>query len=658
MRCARARIRCARARLVIAAVLITATSAVVGFASPANAATSMSISWGLPAGNYGVGWGAICRSGSSGAGYSQYFEYPTALDPANPIMPNPVRINAGCTADQVRMEAYFRGPTKPYDPLLENGAIAVRISPSPSSQNVGQLSFPVSGQAGTGHFIAKLLSRAPITNERVHLDIFEITGQHLSSTGYAMDAFSSGTSRGDVMRSGPLWNGQYLAFVEDRVAGTKAVGFVEVNGDTATELDLDMTCFGIDNCQFIGAVADSPGAFHPLSPTRIVDTRRGLGIAQAVQPGDGRNRDPDPTTRADSTENHQFIVGGAGGVPKLGVSAVLLNVTVTGGQTDGSLKVFPKPARTDPFDDQSSFGSNPSSTQVYWRAGEDSPNLVVAKVGVGGRVRLDSLSFGDAHVVVDVLGWYDEGQPGQSGSRLVALPPERALDTRNGIGGSATAFGAGTTRDLKVAGRPTVPAGATSVVATVTGVGPDSQTFVTAWPAGTPRQETSVLNVAPGTVRPNLATVPPGGNGNWSLFNERGTHHLLVDIVGYYTTAANAGGAVTAMAAMRVIDTQRGVGGGALGAGETRAVKVSGLGNVPGSAKAVFLNTTVIDGTAWSYLTVWPGGARPETSNLNWGVGDRRSNLVLVPVGPGGTVQVYNAFGAVDVAAEVVGWVS
>ena len=95
-----------------------------------------------------------------------------------------------------------------------------------------------------------------------------------------------------------------------------------------------------------------------------------------------------------------------------------------------------------------------------------------------------------------------------------------------------------------------------------------------------------------------------------------------------------------------------------LGAGETRALKVGGLGNVPGSAKAVFLNTTVIDGTAWSYLTVWPGGARPETSNLNWGVGDRRSNLVLVPVGPGGTVQVYNAFGAVDVAAEVVGWVS
>ena len=125
---------CTRARFVIAAVLITAASAVVGFASPANAATSMSISWGLPAGNYGIGWDAVCRSGSTGAGYSQYFEYPTALNPQNPIMPNPVRISAACTADQIRMETYSHSPTKPYDSLAEDGAIAVRISPSPSSQ--------------------------------------------------------------------------------------------------------------------------------------------------------------------------------------------------------------------------------------------------------------------------------------------------------------------------------------------------------------------------------------------------------------------------------------------------------------------------------------------------------------------------------------------
>ncbi len=644
----------------LAAVLLAAGAggAVVLPAPAAHAATSMSITWGFPAGNYGIGWDSVCRSGSAGSNYSQYFEYPTALDPRNPIMPNPVRINSACTANQIRMEAYSHSPTKPYDAALDDGAIAVRISPSPSSQNIGQLRFPVAGQPDTGHFTARILSRTPVGEGRLHLDIFQITGQPLSSTGYAIDAFSSGVSRGDRLVSGPLWNGSYLAFIADSATGTEAVGFVDVSGDTPTEIDLDVPCFGIDNCRFTGAVADAPGAFHPLPPTRTVDTRKALGIAGAVHPGDGRNSDPDPTTRAESFENHQFVVAGVGGVPRLGVGAVLLNVTVTGGQTGGSLKLFPKPARTDPFDDQSSFGVSPSSTQVYWRAGEDSPNLVIAKVGVGGRVRVDNVSYGDAHLVVDVLGWYDEGQPGQTGSRLVAQAPERFLDTRNGIGGPATPFTTGTTRELKVSGRPGIPAGVSAVVATVTGVGPDSQTFVTVWPAGTPRQETSVLNVAPGSVRPNLATVPPGVSGGWSLFNERGTHHMLVDVVGYYTATGAVGGLVTPIGAARVIDTQRGLGGAAFGPGETRAVTVTGGGAAPAGAKAVFLNTTVIDGDAWSYLTVWPGGARPETSNLNWGTGDRRSNLVLAPVGPGGTVQMFNAFGSVHIAAEVVGWVN
>ena len=85
---------------------------------------------------------------------------------------------------------------------------------------------------------------------------------------------------------------------------------------------------------------------------------------------------------------------------------------------------------------------------------------------------------------------------------------------------------------------------------------------------------------------------------------------------------------------------------------------MTGIVGVPANATAVFVNTTVLDGNAWSYLTLWPGGARPETSNLNWTAGDRRSNLALVPVGSGGTIQIFNAFGGVHVAAEVVAYVA
>ena len=630
------------------AVLVTAIAGVHPTVASAN---SFSYRWQLPAGFYGVGIGRTCTNGASSAGYEWFYEYPTSLNQNNPILPNPLSVDAACTLRDVRMEFYARAADKAYDAWAGDGAVALDFT---AGTNIGLIPFPTTTTAGRlrGH----LLSRSPIAEGRVTIDIFQVTGQPTTSTGVVVDAFSSSASKSNTYLTGSLWNGQYLAFVTDTATGAKATGFIVVNGDTTFDLDLDTACFGIDGCQFAGTVADAPGAFHPLPPTRIVDSRKGLGIATAVAPGDGRNSDPDPTTRFDSLVNHQFAVDGVAGVPARGIGAVLLNVTATGGQTGGSLKLFPKPPYTQVFDDQSSFGPTPASTQLFWRPGEDSPNLVIAKVGIGGMIRVANVSFGLVNVVVDVLGWYDESQPGQSGSRLTAVSPERFLDTRNGIGGARKSFGPNESRDLKVAGRSQIPTDATAVVGTVTGVAPNSQTFVTVWPAGTPRFETSVLNVEPAAIRPNLATVAPGTGGNWSIYNERGSHDLLVDVVGFYSSSK--GGLVTPIAASPVIDTFNGVGGPPFGSGETRPVRVTGIAGVPANATAVFVNTTVLDGNAWSYLTLWPGGARPETSNLNWTAGDRRSNLALVPVGAGGTIQIFNAFGGVHVAAEVVAYVS
>ncbi len=80
-------------------------------------------------------------------------------------------------------------------------------------------------------------------------------------------------------------------------------------------------------------------------------------------------------------------------------------------------------------------------------------------------------------------------------------------------------------------------------------------------------------------------------------------------------------------------------------------------GEVPANATAVALNVTATDTTAPSYLTVYPtGSAIPTVSNLNWSTGQTVANLVIVPVGAGGQVTLYNSQGNADVVVDLEGY--
>ncbi|HYS28126.1 MAG TPA: hypothetical protein VEQ12_01305 [Candidatus Limnocylindria bacterium] len=121
-------------------------------------------------------------------------------------------------------------------------------------------------------------------------------------------------------------------------------------------------------------------------------------------------------------------------------------------------------------------------------------------------------------------------------------------------------------------------------------------------------------------------------------------------------------GQYNALPPTRILDTRNGTGGvlaAPLGPGATLDVQVTGHGGVPTTGvSAVVLNVTTTNTSAASYLTVYPSGiGRPTASNLNWGPGKTVANLVQVALG-GGRVTLYNAFGQVDVVADVQGWVS
>jgi len=399
------------------------------------------------------------------------------------------------------------------------------------------------------------------------------------------------------------------------VAGAPRV--VDANGDGVATLD-------------IGAYEAQPpvpevvrDTFRPLTPARLLDTRSGSG-APAQRLGPGGKLD--------------LQVTGRSGVPAAGVSSVVLNVTVTETTATSFLTAWPAGM------------ARPVASNLNYTAGQTVPNLVTVKVGQGGKVSLYNNS-GATHVVADVTGWY--GAAG--GSPFTPVTPSRILDTRAGAGAPAAAVGPASTLSLQVTGRGGVPAaGVAAVVLNVTVTDPTATSYLTAWPAGVTRPPTSNLNHVAGQTVPNLVIVKVGDGGRVNLYNNAGTAHVVADVAGWFGDKAES--EFTSLPPERILDTRSGP--AKPGPASVQELQVTGRAGVPETGvSAVVLNVTVTEPTAGSYLTGWPAGvAQPLASNLNYVAGLTVPNLVVVKVGEGGKVNLYNNAGWAHVIADVAGW--
>lgn len=113
----------------------------------------------------------------------------------------------------------------------------------------------------------------------------------------------------------------------------------------------------------------------------------------------------------------------------------------------------------------------------------------------------------------------------------------------------------------------------------------------------------------------------------------------------------------TALVPYRALDTRQKGEGGALGAGATRSLKVTGVGGVPSDAKAVLVNLTLTDPTKSTKVTLYPnGGTRPSVSSAIVGKGGTVAHLVEAAVGHDGSVSIHNSSGSVDVVVDVEGY--
>jgi hypothetical protein len=252
--------------------------------------------------------------------------------------------------------------------------------------------------------------------------------------------------------------------------------------------------------------AASGARFSPLAPSRILDTRFGNGA---------------PVAKVGPKSSIELQVTGRGGVPAAGVSAVVMNVTVTEPTLGSHLTVWP--AGT----------ARPLASNLNYVGRQTVPNLVVAKVGSGGKVSLFNNS-GHTHLIADVVGYYG-AEGSTTGSRFTALVPDRVLDTRTGNGAPAIKLGRGSI-DLQVTGRGGVPAaGVSGVVLTVTATDPTIGSHLTVWPTGAARPVASNLNFVAGTTISNSVFVKTGTGGKVSIFNNSGQTHVVAEVVGWYS---------------------------------------------------------------------------------------------------------------------------
>jgi len=249
------------------------------------------------------------------------------------------------------------------------------------------------------------------------------------------------------------------------------------------------------------------GEFTPLFPGRITDTRPGSG-----EPNAGS------TLTAGSTLNVQ--VTGVQGVPATGVSAVVLNTTVTDTTTAGFITVFPTGA------------SLPLASNLNWTAGKTVPNRVVVPVGTGGQVSFYN-GLGKADLVVDINGYISDGSL-VSASSFASLTPSRIKDTRSGPGPIGK-VGAGSTTTLTVAGSGGVPAlGAKAVILNVTVTNPTAASFLTIYPTGGSLPLASDLNFVAGQTVPNLVVVKLSAAGQINIYNGFGSTDVIVDVEGWF----------------------------------------------------------------------------------------------------------------------------
>ena len=130
----------------------------------------------------------------------------------------------------------------------------------------------------------------------------------------------------------------------------------------------------------------------------------------------------------------------------------------------------------------------------------------------------------------------NESTTAQSG--FVPIAPERVIDTRIGVGTSVGPVIRGCTLAVSF---PSKPSGVAAAAINITTTNSAAQGFITAYPCGTPRPLTAVVQtkVGAGNDIPGTTVVSLGPDGRVCLFSSVPTD-IVVDVMGWFKPSAGS----------------------------------------------------------------------------------------------------------------------
>lgn len=327
------------------------------------------------------------------------------------------------------------------------------------------------------------------------------TGVPVAAAAVLARVSVTSASRSSVLRIGPAGAAPATVMI-DTAPGTSqtAVVILRLGSDGAVELRHDHGSMHVAIDVLGWLTADATAGLVALTPSRLLDTRTGSGVARGA---------------LTSRRTTSFAVTGRAGVAP-GDSLVLLQVTATGATGNGGLALWPSGA------------AKPTTTSAPLESRRTTSTLVPVAPGADGKVHV-ALSSGSCHLTVDVVGAV---RPGAS-PRVVPVPVARLVDTRTGTGAARRRLGAAalTVPLVGVGGLPA--AGVSAVLLQVGGTHASAPTTVTVFPTGALRPDVAHLAVSPGRPVTNLVLVPVGADGAVLVGNQAGSVDLTVDVVGY-----------------------------------------------------------------------------------------------------------------------------
>jgi hypothetical protein len=399
------------------------------------------------------------------------------------VMRNAAGVGTGTATGPLRLERPVSSVPSQFVPITPVRVLDTRTGIGGNLVPLGPQTFTELGIAG--------VAGIPATD--VTAVVLNVTAVDPTAPGY-LTVTPSGVARPPVSNLNMVAGQTVPNLVTVKLGANGKVDVFNAFGTT------DVVADAVGYYTTSGAV--TTGRFTPLAPKRVLDTRTGVGVGGATAPlGAGRSID--------------LTVAGVDGVPASGVSAVALNVTVDQPTGSSYITVWP------------TGQARPLASTHNVVAGLTVANLVLAKVGAGGRVSLYN-AYGTAHLIADVVGYFSA-----AGGRFVPLDPQRVVDTRVGLRTVRAAVGPlGVLTIPLVAGGP-LPSSASGVVANLTAVNSTAPSYLTAWPAGTAQPLASALNPRVGVAVPNQAYLKLGAGGAVAVFNFAGSTDVLLDVFGY-----------------------------------------------------------------------------------------------------------------------------